>query len=117
MKKLIAALIFATFSLSVHSGDIATANTYFGPIQGVSVGFWGHVGVGLPSDQTCHGQRVVVLLNTHSKYKEILSSLLTAEASKSSVKFYFLGSQTITFGGSYSYCVITEAALGDFPGW
>lgn len=115
MNRTLAALVLAFYSFTSQAGDIATAATYFGSTQGIGVGFFGHVGVGLPVGQTCHGSNIVILLNTNPQYKEILSVLLAAEAGKQSVKFYQLGAQTTTFGSSY--CVITAASLGDFPIW
>ena len=117
MKNLLSTLILATVSLASHAGDITTAATYVGPTQGIGVGFFDHVGVGLPAGQTCHGANVAVLLTTNTKYKEILSTLLLAEATKQPVTIYQLGAQTTTFAGTYIYCVVTQASLNTFPLW
>lgn len=116
MKKYLSALALILNSLVSQAGDIATASTYFGPTQGIAIGFFGHVGVGLPVGQTCHGLNVVLLLTTNAQYKDMLSTLLAAEAAKQSVDLYQLGAQTATFG-STAWCVITGVSLGDFPIW
>lgn len=84
------------------------------PTDAVAIGFYGHVGVALPSGQTCHGSRVAVLLTTNAKFKETLSMLIDAQTTKQMVKFYALGATSAIFG---QHCVITEASLGDFPLW
>jgi hypothetical protein len=57
-------LLFLLFiPTSAFSADIEGATNYSGNIDSVGVGFFGHVGIGLPEGQTCHGQRVIVLLN------------------------------------------------------
>jgi hypothetical protein len=117
MKKLFLALWLAGSCVAAHAADIATVGNYAGPIQGVALGFFSSVGVGLPSGQTCHGKNVVVLLTTHPRYKEILAAMLAAEAGNRNVRFNQIGGVVETFSPGYTYCVIGEAAIGDFPLW
>ena len=65
MKKTLLSLVLATFFIASNAEDIGIAAAYFGPIQGVGVGFYGHVGIGLPAGQTCNGSNMVVLLTTN----------------------------------------------------
>ena len=116
MKRIYLVLIFlVAISKSALSADIETSENYIGNINSVAVGFFGHVGVGLPDGQTCHGQRVIVLLTTHPLFESMLSVLLTAEAAQKEVNVFQLGSQESDFG--VGYCVITHVSLGDFPLW
>ena len=106
------------FLRSAYPADIATHATYTGPIASVAPGFFGLIGVGLPSGQTCHGQNVVVLQATNSMYKEVMAVLMTSIATGQIVKFYDLGSQTVSFySGAYTFCVIAEASIGEFSMW
>lgn len=117
MKNVVATIGFIVWSSIASAGDISTASTYFGGIQGVGVGFWGHVGVGLPVGQTCHGSQTVVLLTSNPRYKEILTILIAAESTGQSVKMYQLGASNYAPAAGATYCVVTEAALGNFPIW
>lgn len=103
-------------SVAVRAGDIAGSATYTGPIRGVGIGFFSNVGIGLPSGQTCHGQSVVLLMTSNSRYNEILSAMISAEVTRGNVKLPNLGTQSATISG-YSFCMITEGGLGDFPLW
>jgi len=115
-KSLWASAAILCLSSAVRAGDITGASTYYGPTQGVAFGLFSNIGVGLPTGQTCHGSPVVVLLTSNPRYTEIVSVLLTAEASHVSVKMYSLGTVMTNFGGT-NYCTITEAGLGNFPLW
>jgi hypothetical protein len=110
-------LLLILFSSFIKAGEISNTNSYYGQIQGVSVGFYTHVAIGLPAGQTCLGSSVAVLLNSNPKYKEILSVFILSEATKQSVKIFQPSAQTISFPGGGTYCVVTEAALGNFPLW
>jgi len=118
MKKILLLLSLLIFIAQVHAVDIPASTsgaTYSGKIEGVAIGFFDHVGIGLPAGDTCNGRKSLALLTTHPQYKEIMSVLLAAEASGKIVKFYGLGSEISTFGSGY--CVVNWASLGNFPLW
>jgi hypothetical protein len=117
MKFFIIGLVLLGQGFMCHGADIVTAANYHGLIQGIGPGFFGHVGIGLPAGETCHGQPLVILLKTNPSYKETYAAMLTAEAAKQPVRMFNLGAQTTTFAPTYTYCTITEAGLGDFPNW
>ena len=114
MKKLLFAFLFLTSTFSM-AGDIPTEANYSGKIESVAIGFFGHVGIGLPAGDTCHGQPIIVLLTTHPQYKEILSTLLAAQTSGQEVNIHRLGLETSSFG--VGYCVVQYLSLGDFIVW
>lgn len=116
MMNYIAIVCFSFFSAFVNAG-FSWDGTYTGEINGVAVGHWGHVGVGLPSGQKCNNRSEVLLLKSNEYFKEILSVLLAAEASGKQVTLYRVTSQVQEIAATYSYCIIGSAALGDYPTW
>ena len=108
------ALIFS--STAANAANYTGGTSYFGPIQAVASGFWGEVGIGLANGDTCLGRNQVVLPRSNARFSEMLSLMITAAASGKPVKLYNIGTTTVTFAG-LTYCVVTEASLGDFPGW
>ncbi|MBY0444261.1 MAG: hypothetical protein K2Q15_03520 [Burkholderiales bacterium] len=110
-------LLLILFSSFIKAAEISNTNSYYGQIQGVSVGFYTHVAIGFPTGQTCLGSSIAVLLTSNPKYKEILSLFLLSETSKQSVNIFQPSAQTISFPGGGTYCVVTEAALGNFTLW
>jgi len=109
-------LLLVFFQSTVYAVDLFGTDTYYGKINSIAIGFFGNVGIALESGTTCNDQSVVVLLTSSSKYKDILSLLLTAEISQKEVHMYRVASELSTFG-TPPYCVITEAGLGQFPLW
>jgi hypothetical protein len=93
--------------------DIVGVKSYFGVVEAVASGFYGHTGVQLAPGVTCRGQSQVLLLSNHPKYNEIFAMLMTAQATRVSVKFYELYKQQ----DAYGFCTIGEAALGNFIAW
>lgn len=118
MKQLCCTFLLACFfAMSASAGTIDSVGTYHGTINGVGVGFFAGTGVGLTDGATCNGQNVVILLYTNPQYKDLLAVMLAAEASGKNVRMYRLLDNIQTFSGTYSYCVITTASLGDFAPW
>src|SRR5882757_3670120 len=118
-KNIIAGLVLALTTLlplSVPAGTIDVNGSYHGTIEGVAVGFFGHVGVGLVG-ANCNGSSVVVLLTTNPHYKDILSVLLSAQSANADLRLLWLSSQLQDFGSGNVYCVINYASLGNFPLW
>lgn len=109
-------ILLLFFSEFVNAG-FSSDGTYTGEINGVAVGHWGHVGVGLPSGQKCNNRSEVLLLKSNEYFKEILSVLLAAEASVKQVTLYRVTSQVQEMEANYSFCIIGSAALGDYPTW
>ena len=109
------AAMLITWAGAANSADF-NGQSYYGKTEGVGVGFWGHVGVGLPTGTTCRGQERVILLTTNPRYNEIYSILVTAESSGKQVKFYNV-TNSITPTAGTTYCVIDFVALGNFYGW
>ncbi|WNO10312.1 hypothetical protein [Teredinibacter sp. KSP-S5-2] len=117
MKKLVFFVLFF-FSLGVRANpiNIDGVESYLGKIDSVAMGFFAHAAVGLPSDTTCKGKRMIVLLKSNANFDYIYSTLLAAVASKSDVHLYRVAAGSVTFGGT-EYCAINEAAFGRFPSW
>ena len=117
MKAVIAGFFALAFtSTAAHATNYTGGTSYFGPVQAVASGFWGEVGIGLANGDTCLGRSQVILQRSNSRFNEMLSLMITAAASGKSVKLYNIGTTTVVFAG-LTYCVATEASLGDFPGW
>jgi len=117
MKILISVLFSCLlFSSQACAGTINSLGTYNGIAKGVAVGFWGQVGVGLDG-VSCNGRNEVLLLLSNSKYKEILSVLLAAEASGKTVVFYSLTGSLHEVAPGHTYCAIRYASFGDFSAW
>lgn len=119
IRKLCALLATGFFMLSANAGTIDSVGTYRGTIDGVGIGFFAGVGVGLTGGATCNGKSVVILLFSNPQYKDLLAVLLSAEASGKNVRMYRLLDNIETYynTSTYAYCVITAASLGDFPLW
>lgn len=117
MRAAIAGVVaFALTSTAANATNYTGGTSYFGPIQAVASGFWGEVGISLANGDTCLGRSQVILARSNSRFNEMLSLMITAAASGKSVKLYNIGTTTVVFSG-LTYCVVTEASLGDFPGW
>jgi hypothetical protein len=101
---------------TVNAGSITNGN-YIGTVQGIGIGFFSNVGVGLTGGATCNGQSVVVLLTSNPQYTAMLAALLSAQASGQDVKLFAITGTTQTFAGGNTYCVITAVSFGDFPLW
>ena len=111
------ALLLGTIGVPAVAGTFDGNGDYHGTIQGVAVGFFSNVGVGLTDGATCSGQGVAVLLTSNPQYKDILAVLLAAQSTGSNLRLWYLTGATQTFPGGYTYCVINFASLGDFPLW
>lgn len=95
------------------AADLTGQQSYFGTINAVAPGFYGHTGVELVDGMSCRGRRQVILLTSNPRYADILALLLTAQASRTGVKLYAIAAQP-DLGG---FCTIGEAALGNFSVW
>lgn len=113
-----ALLISCLLGTPAFAGTIDSAGTYHGTIQGVGVGFFGGIGVGLTDGATCNGSGVVILLYSNPQYKDMLAVLLAGQASGGNVRMYQMANViTSYYSGTYAYCTITSVSLGDFPLW
>ena len=113
-------MLVILYALSAHvwASSIDANGTYHGPISSVGPGFFSGVGVGLTGGATCNGQSVVILLYSNPNYKDLLATLLTAQATGQDVALYrMLDTITSYYNGTYSYCTITAASVGLFPLW
>lgn len=118
MKKTICALIMsAAFGTTASASTIDSVGNYHGTIGSVAVGFFSGIGVSLTDGVTCNGNAVVYLPFDNTRYKDILATLLSAQASGQNVRLYRTLDTISTFPGGYAYCTITAAAIGDFPLW
>lgn len=109
---LLCSLIAAAPAIA-SAADLTGMASYYGPVTAVAPGFYGHVGVEMADGTTCRGRRQLILLTSNPHYTDILSLLLTAQASHANVKFYAPASQQDTAG----FCTIGEAAIGNFTPW
>ena len=99
--------------------NVTGQQSYKGKVSSVAVGFFGHVGISLSDGNTCNGSSVVVLKNEpNSLFKEKLSLLYAAIATKAEVEIYQPAdsNKLIDFGGT-DYCTVSEISYSDFPLW
>lgn len=99
------------------AGSIDSVGTYKGKIKSIAIGHWGHVGIELDGVSTCSGRAEVMLLSTEPLFKEMLSTLLAAQASQQDVVLYKITSNTQSFAANYTYCIVEYAAIGNFSTW
>jgi hypothetical protein len=120
MKRFTSGALFSALLLAStagHAGTIDSAGNYRGTVRSVAPGFFAGVGVELDG-VTCNGWSVVILPHSDTRYKDILAVLLSAQATGQNVRMPGMLGVLTTFGsGSYSFCTITAASVGDFPLW
>ena len=115
---MMALAVASAISAPVGASTIDSYGTYHGPIGSVASNFFSGVGVGLTGGVTCNGQSVVILPYSLSNYKDILATLLTAQASGQDMSLYrMMDVITSFYGGTYAYCTISAASVGIFPLW
>lgn len=99
--------------VAAQADDFTGERSYYGTINAVAPGFYGHTGVEMTEGSTCKGRRQLILLTSNPRYNDILALLLTAQASKTSVTLCSIGKNVESNG----YCTIGEASLGNFSLW
>ncbi|GFE80187.1 hypothetical protein GCM10011487_21870 [Steroidobacter agaridevorans] len=118
MKKTICALVMsAALSSTASASWIDPNGNYVGPISSVAVNFFEGIGVGLTDGVTCNGSPVVYLPYSTPHYKDILATLVAAQASGQEVRMFRIKDTISTFPGGYAYCTMTSASIGGFPLW
>ncbi|WP_116812221.1 hypothetical protein [Steroidobacter cummioxidans] len=119
MKKIFLALAASTALSTTANGAswIDPNGNYVGPISSVAVNFFEGIGVGLTNGVTCNGSPVVYLPYSNAHYKEILATLVAAQASGQEVRMFRIMDTISSFAGGHSYCTMTSASIGPFPLW
>lgn len=119
MKTLISSTFVLLFLMTLLASPAFAVNLngstgYYGEIASISNGFYGNIGVALPSGTTCNGKPVLILKRDNPAFKEIYATLLAAVTQKRNAH---IGPEIGKVIDSNGFCVISEVAIERFPIW